>query len=138
MQVIGAGPIISSIQFKGRCEMPYGGYRDEARQVVKDTHWTFWKFLPVLLVVVVVLSIVGFGLNSLGLFGRTVVERKVFEHSYQKQAGLKAEIATYQATLAEIERKIANPNLDANTRSNLEAQASAIRIKMAVAKEQLK
>lgn len=113
-------------------------YRDEARQVAKDSHWTFWRFLPVFLVAVVVLSAVGFGLNSLGLFGRTVVEREIFEHSYQKQAGLKAEISTYEATLAEIGRKLENRNLDANTRSNLEAQSSAIRIKMAAAKEQLK
>lgn len=113
-------------------------YHDEARQVAKDAHWTFWKFLPVLLVAVVVLSAIGFGLNSLGLFGKTVVERKVFEHSYQRQAGLEAEIAIYQATLTEIERKLTNSNLDANTRSNLDAQASAIRIKMAAAKEQLK
>ena len=113
-------------------------YRDEARQVAKDAHWTFWRFLPVLLMAVIMLSAVGFGLNSLGLFGKTVVERKVFEHSYQKQAGLQAEITIYQATLAEIERKLANLNLDANTRSNLEAQASAIRVKMVAAKEQLK
>jgi hypothetical protein len=113
-------------------------YRDNAHQVAKDAHWTFWKFFPVLLVTTVVLSAVGFGLNSLGLFGRTVVEREVFEHSYQRQAGLEAEIATYNATLVEIESKIANLNLDANTRSNLEAQASAIRIKVAAAKEQLR
>lgn len=113
-------------------------YRDEARQTARDAHWTFWKFLPVLLAAVVVLSAVGFGLNSIGFFGRTVVERKVFEHSYQKQAGLKAEIATYKATLTEIERNLVNPNLDANTRTNLEAQSSAIRIKMAAAQEQMK
>ncbi|OGZ44484.1 MAG: hypothetical protein A3J55_04565 [Candidatus Ryanbacteria bacterium RIFCSPHIGHO2_02_FULL_45_17b] len=113
-------------------------YRDEARQMAKDAHWTFWKFFPAFLVAVIMLSAVGFGLNSLGLFGKTVVERKVFEHSYQRQAGLEAEIATYQATLTEIERKLTNSELDTNTRFNLEAQASMIRIKMAAAKEQLK
>lgn len=118
-----------------RCKVTY---RKDVRQMAGDAHSTFWKFLPVFLVIIVVLSIIGFGMNSIGLFGKTVVERKVFELSYQKQAGLTAEIATYEATLVEIEQKLTNPSLDASTRYNLKAQASAIRIRMAAAEEQLR
>jgi hypothetical protein len=109
-------------------------YRNEARQVAKDARWTFWRFLPLFLIVVVVLSGVGFGLNSLGLIGKTAVEREVFEQSYQRSESIKAEIAMNEATLVEIERKLSNPNLDENTRHNLEAQASAARLRIATAK----
>lgn len=109
-------------------------YRDEVRQVEKEARWTFWRFLPLFLAVIAILSVVGFGLNSLRLFGRTVVERKVFEESYQRSEALKSRIATDEATLVEIERKLSNPNLDADTRHNLEAQVSAARIRIETAR----
>lgn len=108
-------------------------YRSDARRVAKESSWTFWRFLPIFIIVVVVLSLLGFGLNALGLFGKTVVERKVFENSYQRSSSIAAQIATDEAVLAEIERKLTNPSLDANTRINLEAQASAARIRIATA-----
>lgn len=100
-------------------------YRKDAGYVAKETSWTFWRFLPIGVAVIVVLSVVGFAMNSLGLFGHTVVERKVFENSYQRSEALKARIATDEAALSEIEIKLRNPNLDPDTRSNLEAQAAA-------------
>jgi len=109
-------------------------YRNEMNQVAKDTAWTFWRFLPIFIVVVCILAFIGFGLNSLGLFGRTAVERKVFENSFQYSEARKSEIATYEAQLAEIDGKLANPNLDANTRANLEAQKSAINIQLSIAR----
>ena len=74
--------------------------------------------------------ILGFVLRSAGLFGDTVVERKIFEQSYQRQESIKSELAINEATLAEIEIKLQNSNLDTNTRINLEAQKSAIRIRI--------
>ncbi len=112
-------------------------YRDEMNQVAKETSWTFWRFLPIFIIAVVILSAIGFGLNSLGLFGRTVVERKVFENSFQYTEARKSEIATYEAQLAEIDGKLANPNLNADTRANLEAQKSAINIQLSVARRKL-
>ena len=105
-------------------------YRKDADEVARESAWTFKRFLPLFLIVVIVLSIVGFGLRSMGVFGKTVVERKVFEQSYQRSEALKSQIATDEATLAEIERKLLNTNLDENTRHNLEAQASAARIRI--------
>lgn len=109
-------------------------YRDEMRHVHSQSRWTVWKFGPLLIGTIVVLAAVGFGLRSLGYWGGTVVERKVFENSYQRSESLKAEIATNEAVLTEIERKLANTNLDADTRANLEAQASAARIRIETAK----
>jgi len=105
---------------------------------MKIVRWTFWRILGMVIIAVVVLGGLGFALDSLGLFGRTVVERKVFENSYQRQASLKSRIATDEAVLAEIERKLADPNLGADTRRNLEAQAAAARIRIRTAKELLR
>lgn len=109
-------------------------YREEARQVARDARWTFWRFIPLFVLVVVVLSGFGFVLHSAGLFGRTVVERNVFEQSYQRSEAMKARIATDEAALEEIEQKLRNPNLDENTRYNLEAQASATRMRISSAR----
>ena len=113
-------------------------YRKETDAVFREARWTFFRGLPLFMVAIIILSAIGFGLRSLGLFGSTVVKRKVFEHSYQRSEGLKARIATDEAVLAEIERKLTNPNLDSNTRANLEAQASAARIRIATARRMQK
>jgi len=109
-------------------------YRGEMRKVEREARWTFGRFLPLFLMVVILLAVIGFGLHSLGLFGSTVVERKVFENSYQRSESIKSQIATDEANLAEIKRKLENPNLDPNTRHNLEAQATAARVRIAAAK----
>ncbi len=91
--------------------------------------WWLW------VVFLIIISSIIFGvLNYIGLIGHTIVERKVFENSFQYSEARKSEIATFEAQLAEIDRKLSNPNLDPNTRTNLEAQAAAIRIQLNVAR----
>jgi hypothetical protein len=87
-------------------------------------------------VIVVLLVAIGLGTRYLGLWGETRIERKVFEESYQRSEGLKAQIATDEAALVEIEAQLKNPGLDENTRYNLEAQARAARIRINTAKAQ--
>ena len=113
-------------------------YREDVNTGVKETKWTFFKVLPLMLTIVVILSIIVFSLKSIGLIGGTVVERTVFEQSYQRSEALKSRIAMDTAILAEIEQKLLNPTLDENTRSNLNAQASAARIRIATARSQQK
>lgn len=108
--------------------------RKEIDSAAKTSGYAARRFSGVVIASIVVLALVGFGLNSLGLFGRTVVERKVFENSYQRSEALKSQVATEEATLAEIDRKLSNPNLDPDTRTNLEAQASAARIRLNTAR----
>lgn len=105
-------------------------YRDEVREFTKEGRWTFFKVLPLSLLIIITLGGIGFGLKSVGLIGSTIVEREVFENSYQRSEALKSQMALDQAVLTEIERKLMNPNLDENTRYNLEAQASATRIRI--------
>ena len=109
-------------------------YRDQASEVHREARWTFWRFLPMFIVGVVLLFGLFFGLRALGVIGGTVVERKAFEQSYQRSEAIKAQIAHEEAVIVEIERKLANPNLDADTRANLEAQASAARIRLQTAR----
>ena len=105
-------------------------YRNDLKEIEKEARWTFWKFLPIFLMVVILLTALGFGLNSIGLFGRTVVERKVFENSFQRSESIKARIANDEAVIAQIEGQLENPNLDENTRFNLNAQANAARVRI--------
>lgn len=68
------------------------------------------------------------GLSYLGLFGRTIVERKVFENSYQKKEADKTANTVYSAQLAQLRAKLNNPNLDAGTRAEIKAQIDSINI----------
>lgn len=109
-------------------------YRDDANEFRREARWTIWKFLPITLTLIILISVVGFGLRAMGMFGQTVVERKVFENSYQRSESLKAQIDVDEATLAEITHLLTNPKLTATSRNNLEAQASAARIRLAATK----
>jgi hypothetical protein len=91
----------------------------------------WWLWVLGLLVV----SGVVFGLlRAGGLIGGTILERKVFENSYQYQAGNDARIDVFEAQLEELDRQLANPELDETQRANLEAQAAGIRIQLNAAR----
>jgi flagellar basal body-associated protein FliL len=91
--------------------------------------WWIW-----ILFLLVISGVVLTGLSYMGFIGQTVVERVVFENSFQYSEARKSEIATYEAQLTEIERKLLNHELDQGTRINLEAQASGLRVQLSTAK----
>lgn len=69
-------------------------YEEEKKHV---TSW--WIYI----VIGLILTSMAFGvLKYAGILGTTVVERMVFENSYQKQAGDNKRMATYKAQLAQI------------------------------------
>lgn len=105
-------------------------YRSEAGEVARNIRWTFWRFLPLFILVAAMLSSIFFGLRSIGLIGYTAVEREVFEQSYQRSEALKSALATYEAQLVEISQQLNNPDLDDNTRYNLNAQKSALNVRI--------
>ncbi len=111
-------------------------YRDDARYVAREARWTVFRFLPLFVLVLVILGVTGFFLNSAGVIGKTIVEREVFEQSYQRSTALQERIAVDTASLTEIERQLLNPNLDENTRFNLNAQAAAARVRIQTARSQ--
>ena len=90
--------------------------------------WWIW-----IIVLLVFTSIIFTGLRYAGMIGGTIVERKVFEQSYQRSESVKTEVATFEATLAEIEHKLSG-SIPEQTRTELEAQASSIRIMLRVAR----
>lgn len=87
--------------------------------------WWMW-----ILALTVVTLIAFTGLRYAGVIGQTVVEREVFEQSYQYTAAQKQRIATYKAQMAELEGKLLNPNMDEADKANINAQLSGIRIQL--------
>lgn len=85
--------------------------------------WFVWIFF-LLLVAGIVTSLV----NGAGLFGKTWLERKVFETSYQKKEADKTALTTYQAELAMLRGKLNNPSIDTGTRAEIQAQIDSIQI----------
>jgi hypothetical protein len=107
-------------------------YREDVRHLKTETSWTFWKILPLFIVMLVVLSGIGFALNSAGLIGSTVVERVVFEQSFQYKTGMAQRGAILEANIAEIDMLLArNPENSTdliNQKSVLRSQLRAITI----------
>lgn len=91
--------------------------------------WWLW-----VLGLVIVTAIALGGLHYAGVLGQTVVERRVFENSYQRSAGLEQQIATYEAELARLRARLNNPNLDEGTRAEIQAQIAAIEIQLDAAR----
>ncbi|WP_298752071.1 hypothetical protein [uncultured Arcobacter sp.] len=93
----------------------------------KREGWAIWRYgIGILIVTIIIFSVLGY----LGMFGQTIVERKIYENSYQYSEARKDAVYTYKAQIAEIERQLRNPEIDGTTRTNLESQLSGIRILM--------
>ena len=98
---------------------------NEFREARKEgTRWWAWG-LGLLVITMIVLGLV----NVIGQGGRTLGERLIFKHSFQYSEAREREFTVYEAQLAEIESRLMG-TLDIDTRQNLEAQASAIRISL--------
>jgi hypothetical protein len=93
--------------------------------------WWVW-----ILVLVVISAIAFFGLRAAGIIGGTVLEREVFKRSYQRTEGLKSQIATYEAQLAQLRVKLGDPNLEPGVKRSLQAQKAAIEVQLASARSQ--
>ena len=93
--------------------------------------WWIW-----ILVLVVIAAVVFGGLRYAGIIGTTVVEREVFKRSYQRTEGLKSQIATYEAQLAQLRIKLSDPNLEPGVKRSLQAQKAGIEIQLASARSQ--
>lgn len=85
--------------------------------------WWFW-----ILFLMICSAVVLAGLRGAGIWGKTVLERKVFESSYQKKEADKTGITAYSAQLAMLRGKLNNSNLSPSARANIKAQIDAINI----------
>lgn len=105
----------------------YDEINEVGRWVRRGIGWT--------VLAMVVLGIVGGILNAFGLIGGTILEREVYENSYQYTEARKSEIMTYEAQLAEIDARLSDSALDPQTRAQLEGTRSAIQVRLRVAQE---
>lgn len=87
--------------------------------------WIFGISLVVL--TVIVFAVIGY----VGKVSDTIVEREVFEQSYQKQAGDTARMRTYRAQLAAIESRIYSET-DENVLRELNAQKDMLEVQIKV------
>lgn len=84
--------------------------REEINQSAKDFSYIFWRFLPITIIILVVLSMFGFALKSAGLIGSTIVEREVFKNSFQYKEGMNQRAAILKANISEIDIRLrSNP-----------------------------
>lgn len=104
----------------------------------KALNWVLKKATIYVVIGAVLLFVLGFGLNALGLIGHTVVEREVFENSFQRQMSLQSSINQDLAVLAEIDAMLADPTISPGVRAGLNAQAAAARIRIATKRSEIK
>jgi len=89
----------------------------------------FVKWSMLALFVTVITLIVFAALSYSGKYTGTVVERKVFEQSYQKQAGDDARMRAYRAQLAMINNKIYTET-DEQILNDLRAQKAMLEVQI--------
>lgn len=94
----------------------------------------FAKWWVVVVGLIVATGIVFTLLNYAGVIGGTIVERKVFENSYQYKEGNRARVNMFEAQLAEIDVQLGSDGLSDVMRSNLKAQRSAIMVQLQAAR----
>ena len=89
-----------------------------------------------MLVLIVLASIVFGVMRTVGLIGGTIVERKVFENSFQYSESRKSELAIWQAEQQNIQFLLNDPEITRAQRRTLKARAAALRIQIANANRQ--
>ena len=94
-----------------------------------------WQVMWIIILFIVAVAML-WVMKSAIFVGDTVVERKVFEQSYQRQAGIEESIATYEAQLVMIRTKLANPDLTEQERNTLKANEASIEIQLQTARAQ--
>lgn len=91
--------------------------------------WFVW-----ILVLLVMATVVFTALGGVGLITKTVLHREVLVRSHQYKEARSTEIATFEATLAEIDRQLMNSDLSEKERADLEGQAASTRIMLRTAR----
>jgi len=84
--------------------------------------WWIW-----ILTLLVITMIIMAALNITGVIGKTIVERVVFEQSFQYREGMKQRVNTLEANIVEIDSMIALGQGDAD---ELQAQKRVLKIQL--------
>lgn len=90
-------------------------YRDEARQVAKNTLWTIGRFLLAILLIVVILTLVGWGLKGAGIIGKDI-EREVIQHTRQYTESKQAKLQSLYTEYTNLQTKAAEAEAAGSTK----------------------
>jgi len=85
--------------------------------------WWVW-----VLCLLVGTSIIFASLSYVGIIGKTIVERKVFEQSYQKKAADEDALSIYDAQIVILRRRLRAEDLTRPERNEIQAQIDSITI----------
>lgn len=88
----------------------------------------WWLYILFLVIISVVALAV---LSYTGKVGGTFIERKVFEQSYQRNEGLKSQMLTWQAQLAQINSKLMYAEPGTQDYINLSSQKAMLEVQIA-------
>lgn len=107
--------------------MSQSEYRSEASTVAKETSWTIWRFLPVFLLVVIILTIGGWALKSAGIIGMDI-EREVVQHSRQFVDSKQAKLQNLYTKYTNLQTKAIEASMAGATKAMeaMESQQMAI------------
>lgn len=103
----------------------------------EQREFTSWwlRILALIIPTVLILGLIGFGMNSCGLFAGTVVERKVYENSYQNSEARRTEIMTMESQLVELDAMLADPTLPDAQRRQIQGQKRAVNVRLETARK---
>lgn len=95
--------------------MANSDYRNDAREVIKETNWTIWKIIPTLLLVAVVITVLGWGLKSVGIIGKDI-DREVVQHSRQYTESKQASLQNLYTQYVGLQTKVAEAEAIGSTK----------------------
>lgn len=90
----------------------------------------FSRWFMLVIGLLIISTIIFTGLNYLGILGNTVVERKVFENSYQYSAGQKDKEAMLQSQKAMIQSKLRSTVIKEEEKAILQSQLDGIEVQL--------
>jgi len=85
----------------------------------------WWVWVVFLLLCTAVVFV---GISYFGIIGKTVIERKVFEQSYQKKAADSDALSIYDAQIAVLQRRLNNSSLTTGERAEIQGQIDSITV----------
>lgn len=94
----------------------------------EKTEATKWFGLGLVLLVVLIVALTG--LRWVLMPAEKMVERKALVESHQYKEGMSERAAILRANIAEIESRLLDPSLDDQSKKNLKAQLSSLRIQL--------
>lgn len=103
---------------------------------MNDEKREFTRWWLLILALAVVTTAVFTYLGYFGSVASTVVERKVFEESYQRKESYKERLATLEASLVELKSRRSNPNLKPETIAEIDTQITVITARINAARSQ--